>query len=98
MLCAFGSRGLLCAQVDLPFASPTTVTGILRVPLLGPRSLLGSRLEAEGARVPHGKPADAPAPLFVTAAPVARKTEPVVREPAPAAEEAARFQEREQRR
>lgn len=88
MLCAFGSRGLLSALVDLPFAISTTVTGILLVPLLGPRSLLGSRLEAEGAREARDRARPA---IRHRSRLVAGATLPVVREPAPAAEEAARI-------
>jgi len=90
MSCAFRSRGLLSAPEGFAFAIPTTVTGILLVLLLGPRSLLGSRLEAGGPCVAGAKPAIAPALLVVTTPLAARTVETVLREPVPAAEEAAR--------
>ena len=48
----FPGRGLLSALVDLPFAIPTLVTGVMLVMLFGPQSALGGWLG--GARYAGG--------------------------------------------
>lgn len=98
MSCAFRGRGLLSALAGHAFAVPTQVTGTLFVPLLGPRSLLGSRLEDGDRRGAGDTPALAPSPLRVIEPLVETTAEPVPSEPAPAAEEAARHQGRERKR
>ena len=86
----FPGRGLLSALVDLPFAIPTLVTGVMLVLLFGPQSPLGGWLAAEGVRVAFAAPSIVLALLFITVPFVVRAVEPVLMEQDPAEEEAAR--------
>jgi sulfate/thiosulfate transport system permease protein len=86
----FPGRGLLSALVDLPFAIPTLVTGVMLVLLFGPQSLLGGWLAARGLPVAFAAPSIVLALLFVTVPFVVRAVEPVLMEQDPAEEEAAR--------
>jgi sulfate transport system permease protein len=86
----FPGRGLLSALVDLPFAIPTLVTGVMLVILLGPQSTLGSWLGQRGMQVVFAPPAIVIALLFITVPFVVRAVEPVLMEQDPAEEEAAR--------
>jgi len=86
----FTGRGLLSALVDLPFAIPTLVTGVMLVILLGPQSPLGGWLTALGVPVIFAPLAIVVALLFITVPFVVRAVEPVLLEQDPAEEEAAR--------
>ncbi|CAK0780454.1 Sulfate transport system permease protein CysT [Gammaproteobacteria bacterium] len=86
---AFPGRGVLSALVDLPFAIPTLVTGIMLVLLLGPQSPAGGWLIHQGLPVAFAWPSIVLALLFVTLPFVVRAVEPVLLEQDPAEEEAA---------
>jgi len=86
----FPGRGVLSALVDLPFAIPTLVTGVMLVILLGPQSPLGGWLAAQGMPIAFAPPAIVLALLFITMPFVVRAVEPVLLEQDPAEEEAAR--------
>jgi sulfate transport system permease protein len=86
----FPGRGGLSALVDLPFAIPTLVTGVMLVVLLGPQSPIGGWLAAHGVQVAFAPPAIVLALLFITVPFVVRAVEPVLMEQDPAEEEAAR--------
>jgi sulfate transport system permease protein len=47
----FPGRKLLDVVIDLPFAIPTLVTGMMLVALLGPHAALGQLLQGAGLRV-----------------------------------------------
>jgi hypothetical protein len=47
----FPGRGVLSAVVDLPFAIPTLVTGVMLVALYGPASPVGGWLEGHGIHI-----------------------------------------------
>ena len=86
----FPGRGLLQALVDLPFAVPTLVTGVMLVLLLGPTRPAGRWFAAHGVEVLFAPPAIIFALLFITVPFVVRAVEPVLAELDPAEEEAAR--------
>ena len=86
----FPGRGLLSGLVDLPFAIPTLVTGVMLVLLFGPQSALGGWLHAQGLPVAFATPSIVLALLFITVPFVVRAVEPVLLEQDPAEEEAAR--------
>jgi sulfate transport system permease protein len=85
----FPGRQALSGLVDLPFAIPTLVTGIMLAVLLGPARPAGAWLGALGFRVLYAPPAIILALLFITVPFVVRAVEPVLRELDPAEEEAA---------
>ncbi len=82
-------RRALSALVDLPFAIPTLVAGILLVALYGPQTPIGGFLTEHGVKIVFAKPGIMLALLFVTLPFVVRAVEPVIRELDPAEEEAA---------
>src|SRR5215813_7227257 len=84
----FGSR-LLNSLIDLPFAIPTLVTGVMLVLLYGPQRTLGAWLEARGAQVIFARPGIVLALLFITYPFVIRTVQPVLMEIDRAQEEAA---------
>ena len=86
----FPGRAFLSTLVDLPFAIPTLVTGVMLVILYGPRGLLGDWLAGSGAKIAFAPPGILLALLFVTLPFVVRALEPVLLEQDPAEEEAAR--------
>lgn len=86
----FPGRGLVSSLVDLPFAIPTLVTGIMLVVLFGPQGPLGRWLADHGLTVAFAWPSILLALLFVTLPFVVRAVEPVLMEQDPAEEEAAR--------
>jgi sulfate/thiosulfate transport system permease protein len=73
----FGSR-LFNSLIDLPFAIPTLVTGVMLVLLYGPQQTLGAWLEARGAQVIFAQPGIVLALLFVTYPFVIRTVQPVL--------------------
>ena len=85
----FWGRGLLSSIVDLPFAVPTLVTGVMLVALYGPASPIGRFLEDIGLQVAFAPLGVLFALLFVTLPFVVRTVQPVLSELDPAEEEAA---------
>jgi sulfate transport system permease protein len=86
----FPGRAVLQALVDLPFAVPTLVTGVMLVLLLGPTRPIGRWFNANGIDILFAPPAIIIALLFITMPFVVRAVEPVLAELDPAEEEAAR--------
>jgi sulfate/thiosulfate transport system permease protein len=85
----FPGRSLLNAVIDMPFAIPTLVIGVMLVVLYGPQRLLGSWLEAHGLQVIFATPGVVVALLLVTYPFVVRTVQPVLMELDKAQEEAA---------
>jgi sulfate/thiosulfate transport system permease protein len=73
----FGSR-LFNSLIDLPFAIPTLVTGVMLVLLYGPQRTLGAWLEARGIQVIFARPGIVLALLFITYPFVIRTVQPVL--------------------
>lgn len=86
----FPGRGLMDALVDLPFAVPTLVAGMMLVLIFGPERLLGSWMLGHGVEVLFTPVAVVLSLLFVTVPFVVRAVQPVLLEVDPAEEEAAR--------
>jgi sulfate/thiosulfate transport system permease protein len=86
----FAGRGVLATIVDLPFAVPTLVAGVMLVALYGPNSPLGSFLGGAGVQVVFAQVGILLALLFVTLPLVVRTVQPVLLELDPTEEEAAR--------
>ncbi|HWE38825.1 MAG TPA: sulfate ABC transporter permease subunit CysT [Isosphaeraceae bacterium] len=85
----FPGRGLMNALIDLPFAVPTIVTGLMLVVLFGPASTLGTVLGRYGLGVIYRQPGIVLALMFVTYPFVIRSVQPVLLELDRAEEEAA---------
>lgn len=85
----FWGRGLLSSIVDLPFAIPTLVTGVMLVAIYGPASPIGRWLEGAGIQVAFTTLGVLFALLFVTLPFVVRTVQPVLSELDPAEEEAS---------
>jgi sulfate transport system permease protein len=85
----FPGKGIVNALIDLPFAVPTVVTGLMLVALYGPSSALGAVLGRNGLEVIYQAPGIVLALLFVTYPFVIRTVEPVLLEMDGAEEEAA---------
>ncbi len=85
----FPLKGFMNAMIDVPFAIPTVVTGMMLVALYGPNSTLGLILGKYGIEVIFEKPGIILALLFVTFPFVVRAVQPVLMELEPDMEEAA---------
>jgi sulfate/thiosulfate transport system permease protein len=85
----FPGRRVLDRLVDIPFAIPTLVTGVMLVVLYGPSGVLGGWLESRHMSVIFAKPGIVLALLFVTYPFVIRTVQPVLLEAERAEEEAA---------
>lgn len=85
----FPGKGLMNALIDLPFAVPTVVTGLMLVALYGPTSTLGAILGQAGFPVIYQAPGIILALLFVTYPFVIRSVQPVLLEMDRTEEEAA---------
>ena len=85
----FPGRSFLSAIVDLPFAIPTLVTGVMLVALYGPSSPIGGFLKDHGVEVVFAPLGILVALLFVTLPFVIRTVQPVLSELDVAEEEAA---------
>ena len=85
----FPGRTLVNALIDLPFAVPTVVTGVMLVVLFGPSSVVGTILGRYGWGVIYHQPGIVLALLFVTYPFVIRSVQPVLMELDRAEEEAA---------
>ncbi len=77
------------ALIDMPFAVPTIVTGVMLVVLFGPSSVVGTILGRYGWGVIYHQPGIVLALLFVTYPFVVRSVQPVLMELDRAEEEAA---------
>ncbi|KAF0248336.1 MAG: sulfate ABC transporter permease protein CysT, partial [bacterium] len=85
----FPGLQLLNWIIDLPFAIPTLVTGLMLVILYGPQQILGSWLEAHNIRIIFATPGIMLALLFVTYPFVIRTVQAVLIEVEKKQEEAA---------
>ncbi|WP_276354903.1 sulfate ABC transporter permease subunit CysT [Cohnella caldifontis] len=85
----FPGRSLLNSMVDLPFALPTAVAGLMILLLLGPQSPVGHWAEQLGFSILFHRPAIVIAMVFVTFPFVIRAVQPLLEELDPAEEEAA---------
>jgi sulfate transport system permease protein len=86
----FPGRAVLATIVDLPFAVPTLVTGVMLVALYGPVTPIGRFLGDHGIHIVFAQLGILLALLFVTLPLVVRTVQPVLLELDPAEEEAAR--------
>lgn len=85
----FPGKGVLNGLVDMPFAIPTLVTGVMLVVLYGPQGTLGAWLESRGIQVIFATPGIVLALLLVTYPFVIRAVQPVLIEMRMDQEEAA---------
>jgi sulfate transport system permease protein len=85
----FPGRSMVNALIDLPFAVPTVVTGVMLVILYGPSSTIGAVLGRFGWGVIYQQPGIVLALLFVSYPFVIRSVQPVLMELDRAEEEAA---------
>lgn len=85
----FPLRNVIDALVDIPFAIPTIVTGMMLVVLYGPNSFIGAFFGKHGFEIIYNKPGIVLALLFVTFPFVVRAVQPVLKEMDPEMEEAA---------
>lgn len=85
----FPGRRLLNSFVDLPFALPTAVGGLMILLLLGPRSWVGTVAGKLGFDIVYHTPAIVIAMVFVTFPFVIRAVQPLLEEMEPSEEEAA---------
>jgi sulfate transport system permease protein len=85
----FPGRAVVAALVDLPFAIPTLVTGVMLVALYGPSAPIGGFLADHGLQVIFAVPGIFLALLVITLPLVVRTVEPVLLELDIAQEEAA---------
>src|SRR5205085_416596 len=85
----FVGRGLLNGLIDMPFAIPTLVTGVMLVALYGPQRTLGAWLGAHGVQVIFATPGIVLALLVITYPFVIRAVQPVLIEAERSEEEAA---------
>lgn len=85
----FPGKMLLNLLIDLPFAIPTVVTGLMIVMLYGPQTMLGIFFEGQGIRILFAQPGIWIALLFVTLPFVVRAVQPVLMELDPEVEQAA---------
>jgi len=85
----FPGRELVSAIVDLPFAIPSLVAGVMLVALYGPNSAVGGWLEDRGLQIIFAPPGILLALLFVTLPLVVRSVQPVLSELDREEEEAA---------
>jgi len=85
----FPLKNMINALVDIPFAIPTVVTGIMLVVLYGPTSGIGQFFGRQGIEIIYNKPGIILALLFVTFPFVVRTVQPVLMEMDRDMEEAA---------
>ncbi len=85
----FPGRRLLNGLIDMPFAIPTLVTGVMLVALYGPQRTLGAWLNSQGIQVIFATPGIVLALLVVTYPFVIRTVQPVLMEAERGQEEAA---------
>ncbi|HEY7462191.1 MAG TPA: sulfate ABC transporter permease subunit CysT [Gemmatimonadota bacterium] len=85
----FPGRRWLDGLIDMPFAIPTLVTGVMLVTLYGPQGVIGGFLEARGVSVIFARPGIILALLLVSYPFVIRAVQPVLLEAERSQEEAA---------
>jgi sulfate transport system permease protein len=85
----FPLKTFMNALIDIPFAIPTVVTGIMLVTLYGPNGPFGRFFEKKGIEIIFNKPGIILALLFVTFPFVVRSVQPVLLEMEKDMEEAA---------
>jgi len=85
----FPMKGLFNAMIDMPFAIPTLVTGVMLVALYGPQRTLGAWLNSHGIKVIFATPGIVLALLVITYPFVIRAVQPVLMEAEKGQEEAA---------
>jgi sulfate transport system permease protein len=85
----FPMKNLMNALIDLPFAIPTVVTGIMLVALYGPKSFIGGFFSRRGIEIIFAKPGIILALLYVSFPFVVRAVQPVLHEMERDMEEAA---------
>jgi sulfate transport system permease protein len=85
----FFGRGFLNGLIDMPFAIPTLVTGVMLVALYGPQRTLGAWLNAHGIQVIFATPGILLALLVITYPFVIRAVQPVLMQADKSQEEAA---------
>lgn len=86
----FPGKKIMDALIDLPFAMPTIVAGIMLVALYGPKSVIGSFLKGRGIEIMFNTPGIIIALLFITFPFVVRAVQPVLIELDQDMEEAAK--------
>jgi sulfate transport system permease protein len=85
----FPGKSLFNALIDMPFAIPTLVTGVMLVALYGPQRTLGAWLNAHGLQTIFATPGIVLALLVITYPFVIRAVQPVLMETEMGQEEAA---------
>jgi sulfate transport system permease protein len=85
----FPGKRALNSLIDLPFAIPTLVTGVMLVALYGPQKTLGAWMVSHGIRIIFATPGIMLALLLVTYPFVIRAVQPVLMEVEKGQEEAA---------
>jgi sulfate transport system permease protein len=85
----FPGRRWFDGLIDMPFAIPTLVTGVMLVTLYGPQGVIGGFLEARGLSVIFAQPGIVLALLLVSYPFVIRAVQPVLIEAERSQEEAA---------
>lgn len=85
----FPGQSLFNALIDMPFAIPTLVTGVMLVALYGPQRTLGAWLNGHGIQVIFSTPGIVLALLVITYPFVIRTVQPVLMESEIGQEEAA---------
>lgn len=85
----FFGRGFLNGLIDMPFAIPTLVTGVMLVALYGPQRTLGAWLNAHGIQIIFATPGILLALLVITYPFVIRAVQPVLMQADKSQEEAA---------
>lgn len=83
-------KAILNAIVDLPFAIPTTVSGLMLILFYGPTSVIGRLFAAHGIKLIYSTTGIVLAMVFITFPLTVRAVQPVLEEIEPAMEEAAR--------
>lgn len=87
----FPGKNVLDAVIDLPFAIPTLVTGVMLVLLYGPQTTIGRLFDEQyGVRIMYAPPAIVIALLFIGYPFVVRAVQPVLAQMDPYQQEAAR--------
>lgn len=85
----FPLKNIINTLVDIPFAIPTVVTGIMLTFLYGPKSIIGIFFEKHGIDIIYNKPGILLALLYVSFPFVVRSVQPVIMEMETDMEEAA---------
>ncbi|MFY9610341.1 MAG: sulfate ABC transporter permease subunit CysT [Blastocatellia bacterium] len=85
----FPGRRLFNSLIDMPFAIPSLVTGVMLVALYGPQRTLGAWLNSHGVQVIFATPGVVLALLVITYPFVIRRVQPVLMEAERGQEEAA---------